>query len=133
LLKFKQKTGYQMLPYAESFLEIAGSNQWFVRFFVTHDLSSVKAMIDQKQWLIDQSLTLTEVRTHEFDLPSTNFYHVSFSGPNDPRLDAYLHQFEDENGNSRNPNHYQMYEWSYNSWVECGQRERWLASISHQG
>lgn len=115
-----------MLPYAEEFLLKHQSNQWFIRFFA--DINDLNGFSDKQahmEWFINQGLHLTQVRTHEFDLPITNFYHVSFAGDQDVRLKAYSDQFEDDQGVSLKPEIYQLYEWSYQTWVNEGLQQAW--------
>lgn len=120
-----------MLPYAESFLDNTQCNQWFVRFFIEpNDLTHMHVKQEHMEWFVMQGLTLTQVRTHEYDAHVTNFYHVNFAGPQDARLHAYSAKFEDEQGVSLQPDLYQLYEWSYDSWCESGLRDQWLNNKS---
>ncbi len=118
-----------MLPYAESFLEQHKQNQWFIRFYIAdNDLQSEPMKQEHQEWFKNQGLTLTQVRTLEFDLPVTNFYHVNFASAQDVRLAAYSDKFEDQSGISLQPHMYQLYEWSYTDWVEQGLQLAWRNS-----
>jgi hypothetical protein len=117
-----------MLPYAEEFLDATKCNQWFIRFFSEpNDLTHVQMQQEHVNWFVTQGLQLTQVRTHQFDAPVTNFYHVSFAGAQDVRLTAYSDKFENQEGFSLQPEAYQLYEWSYDAWCESGLRDAWLA------
>jgi len=116
-----------MLPYAETFLEQHTTNQWFIRFYADpNNLSHLDVKQAHMNWFVSQGLQLTQVRTQEFDLPLTNFYHVNFAGDSDVRLKAYSEQFENAEGVSLQPDVYQLYEWSYSAWCEHGLRDVWL-------
>jgi hypothetical protein len=119
-----------MLPYAETFLEQAGANQWFIRFYLNDNPPSHE---DAKQthmtWFASQGLTLTQVRTHEYDVPVTNFYHVNFASESDARLKAYSEQFENSEGVSLQPEVYQLYEWSHAAWCESGLQQAWQQHV----
>jgi hypothetical protein len=118
-----------MLPYAEQILDEHKSNQWFIRFYTdSNDLQSESVRQSHMQWFANQGLTLTQVRTLEFDLPTTNFYHVNFASAQDARLTAYSDLFEDFDGVSLQPDVYQLYEWSYSDWVEQGLQLTWMNS-----
>ena len=115
-----------MLPYAETFLAQAGANQWFIRFYAEpNDLSHVDVKQTHMAWFVTQGLQLTEVRTQEYDVPFTNFYHVNFASDSDVRLKAYSDQFEDAQGISLQPEAYQLYEWSHAAWCESGLQHAW--------
>lgn len=115
-----------MLPYAETFLEQAGANQWFIRFYLDpHQLTSVHMKQKHMDWFVSQGLQLTEVRTQEYDVPHTNFYHVNFASGADVRLKAYSEQFENEQGISLHPEAYQLYEWSHAAWCDQGLQQVW--------
>jgi hypothetical protein len=117
-----------MLPYAETFLEQAGRNQWFIRFYAEpNDLTHVDVKQAHMTWFVNQGLQLTQVRTQEFDVPLTNFYHVNFASDADARLKAYSDQFENPEGISLQPDVYQLYEWSHTAWCESGLRDAWLS------
>lgn len=117
-----------MLPYAETFLEQAGANQWFIRFYAEpNDLAHVDVKQSHMTWFVSQGLQLTQVRTQEYDQPLTNFYHVNFASDSDVRLKAYSDQFENEQGVSLQPEVYQLYEWSHAAWCESGLRDAWLS------
>jgi hypothetical protein len=122
-----------MLPYAESFLEQAAANQWFIRFYADlNDLTNVEIKQKHMDWFVSQGLQVTQVRTQEFNLPLTNFYHVNFASDQDVRLKAYSDQFENADGVSLQPDVYQLYEWSYTAWCENGLRESWHSHITDQ-
>lgn len=115
-----------MLPYAETFLEQAATNQWFVRFYAdANDLTHVDIKQAQMTWFVSQGLQLTQVRTHEFDVPLTNFYHINFASDSDVRLKAYSDQFENSEGVSLQPDVYQLFEWSYSDWASEGLKQAW--------
>jgi hypothetical protein len=115
-----------MLPYAEQFLTHAQSNQWFLRFFVdANDLTHYPEKQAHMEWFEQQGLQLTQVRTHEFDLNETNFYHVNFASAQDARLTAYSAKFETIEGLSMQPDIYQLYEWSYTDWCDQGLKQTW--------
>lgn len=115
-----------MLPYAETFLDQMGTNQWFIRFYVEpNNLVHVHVMQKHMEWFVSQGLQLTQVRTHEFDVPVTNFYHVNFASESDVRLKAYSDQFEDAQGISLQPDVYQLYEWHHAAWCESGLQQAW--------
>jgi hypothetical protein len=115
-----------MLPYAEQFLNQAQSNQWFLRFFVdANDLANYPEKQTHMSWFQNQGLQLTQVRTHEFNLNETNFFHVNFAGAQDVRLKAYSDLFETPDGISLQPEIYQLYEWSYSDWVSEGLKHTW--------
>lgn len=115
-----------MLPYAEQILNQQQQNQWFIRFMSeANDLAGEQVKQSHLEWFAQQGLLLTEVRTLEYDLPQTNFYHVTFVNAQDPRLKAYSEKWEDAQGVSLSPNQYQMYEWSYEAWCENGLKTAW--------
>ncbi len=119
-----------MLPYAETFLSQAAANQWFIRFYVEpNDLTHEHVKQTQMSWFASQGLQLTEVRTQEYDVANTNFYHVNFASDADVRLKAYSDQFENEQGVSLQPELYQLYEWSYAAWCESGLQQAWQQHV----
>lgn len=119
-----------MLPYAETFLSQAAANQWFIRFYVeSNDLTHEHVKQTQLSWFVSQGLQLTEVRTQEYDVANTNFYHVNFASDADVRLKAYSDQFENEQGVSLQPELYQLYEWSYPAWCESGLQQAWQQHV----
>lgn len=123
-----------MLPYAEHYLEQAGANQWYIRFYAEpNDLSAHDVRQTQMEWFLSQGLQLTQVRTQYFDAPITNFYHVNFAGAQDVRLKAYTLQFEDDQGVSLQPEAYQLFEWSYEAWCESGLRTSYLEHVQNLG
>ena len=115
-----------MLPYAEHFLTQTETNQWFLRFFVdANDLANYPEKQRHLIWFEQQGLQLTQVRTYEFDLDETNFYHVNFASAQDVRLTAYTDKFETLEGLSLQPEIYQLYEWSYADWCDQGLKQAW--------
>lgn len=119
-----------MLPYAETFLEQAAQNQWFVRFYADpNDLTNMSAKQAQMDWFESQGLQLTQVRTQEFDIPFTNFFHVNFASDQDVRLKAYSDLYENTDGVSLQPDVYQLFEWSYPAWCESGLQQNWLTHL----
>ncbi len=123
-----------MLPYAEQYLERHQHNQWFVRFFCAeNDLSGQQVKQQQFAWFKHQGLEVTEVRTLEFDLPHTQFYHVNFASAHDARLKAYSDVWEDSVGASLQPLIYQLYEWSYEAWCDDGLRASYLEHVQNLG
>lgn len=119
-----------MMPFAEQFLQNKQDNQWFVRFFAAeNDLAGQQVKQNHFTWFANQGLEVTQVRTQEYDLPQTNFYHVNFVSDSDVRLKAYSDLFEDSQGVSLQPAVYQLYEWSYAAWCESGLQAAWCARM----
>lgn len=110
-----------IMIYAEQFLKAAGKNQWFVQFHTADPSFDSSLHQQQIQWFESQGLTLTQVQTvGQIDSLHTGFYHVSFAGAEDIRLAAYSGRFEDSEGNSLDEHTYQMFEWSYDGWINSG-------------
>jgi hypothetical protein len=115
-----------MLPYAETFLEQSAVNQWFIRFYSdANNLAHEAVKQSHMDWFTTQGVQLTHVRTQEFDIPFTNFYHVNFASASDVRLKAYSDEFENADGVSLQPDVYQLFEWSYPAWCESGLQQNW--------
>lgn len=105
------------LPYAEQMLLTAQCNQWFIQFNPHHENFDLPSMLAQIAWMQHQGLTVTEVQTVHYEDSPTHFYHVNFENSQDARLIEYSSLYEDEHGQSKSPQEYQMYEWSYAAWI----------------
>lgn len=112
------------LLYAEQMLLDAQRNQWFIQFNPHYENFDLATMLAQIAWLQNQGLAVTEVRTTHYNQPPTHFYHVNFTGSQDARLIEYSAIYEEPDGQSKRPQEYQMYEWSYEAWIaEKGDQE----------
>jgi len=105
------------LPLAEQIMKNAGCNQWFVQFYdhtPTYDATWLRRHME---FFAANRLIYQEVRSI-FDTQLVGgLYHVRFSGHSDPRLADYSKQFENQEGISLDTSSYQMFEWSYQGWV----------------
>lgn len=111
------------LPYAEQILSDAQKNQYFVQFFIRGENFDSDHLMNQMEWFQTRNLIVQEVQTVHFREAHTGFFHVRFSGADDPRLAEYTHTFENSEGMSLAADQYQMYEWSYSAWMQEGGRD----------
>lgn len=105
------------LPYAEQLLMVAQRNQWFIQFNPDYTEFDLPSMLAQIAWMQTQGLTVTEVQTAHYTNSPTHFYHVNFENAQDSRLIEYCALYEHADGQSKSPQEYQMYEWSYDAWI----------------
>jgi hypothetical protein len=109
------------IPYAESILNNRKTNQWFVQFFKDQDGLRNQAVFDaHTDWFNANLLSCRMVTSVGAPTENTGFYHVNFVNQDDPRLALYQQAFENDDGSSKHPESYQLYEWDYNNWVERG-------------
>lgn len=105
------------LPLAEQIMKDAGCNQWFVQFYdhtPTYDAACLHRHMD---FFAANQLIYQEVRSIFDTQLIGGLYHVRFAGHSDPRLADYSEQFENQEGISLDATSYQMFEWSYQGWV----------------
>ncbi len=109
------------IPYAETILNNRKTNQWFVQFFKDENGNRDQEVVDSHTaWFNANLLSCRMVTSIGAPIEDTGFYHVNFVNQDDPRLAMYQQIFENEDGSSKQPQAYQMYEWDYNNWVERG-------------
>lgn len=105
------------LPLAEQIMKDAGCNQWFVQFYDHTDEYDPAWLARHMDFFADNQLIYQEVRSiFDTDLVG-GLYHVRFDGHDDSRLRDYSSNFENAEGVSLHPRSYQMFEWSYQGWV----------------
>lgn len=118
------------LPYAEQILSDAQKNQYFVQYFIRDENFDSDNLMSQMEWFQTRNLIVQEVQTVHFREAHTGFFHVRFSGADDPRLAEYSKTFENAEGMSLAPQQYQMYEWSYAAWMQEGGRDAYQEHLT---
>lgn len=81
-------------------------------------------------WFKSNLVTTTMVGGLGDLYPKGNLYHVDFLNDQDPRLAAYMAEWETADGLSKQPSQYQMLEWNYGAWMEndgAAEFERFLS------
>ena len=105
------------LPLAEQIMKDAGCNQWFVQFYDHTPSYNPSCLARHMEFFTDNRLIYQEVRSiFDTDLVG-GLYHVRFANRNDLRLNDYTTKFENAEGASIDPSSYQMFEWSYQGWI----------------
>ena len=69
-------------------------------------------------WFKDWDLPIEKVGFQGLLIGESGYYYVGFRDADDPRLDLWSKIFEDTNGNSKNPDKYQMFVYTYQLYLE---------------
>lgn len=114
-----------MTKYAEQILMDKKTNQFFIQF--GDDNSCVTQHLD---WFRSYFVSVQKVASIGDTDDNNGFYHVGFTDINDNRLSLYTKMFENQSGESLNPEEYQLFEWSYEKWISQGGQEKFLEWFS---
>lgn len=116
-----------MRPYAEQIMEDRKCNTWFLLFHNHLPTWDPQTMDQHWTWMRDNLVNCKVVQNMDNHTPDNhNLYHVDFEDASDPRLAAYMAQFENAAGESLYPEQYQMLEWSHKGWCDSGGRQEFL-------
>ena len=107
-----------MIELAETILQTAQRDQFFIQFFVDHPKFDPSTRTRHFDWFDWHLLSYRLVTTQDSPDDDAGFYHVDFVDLEDPRLKKYCEFFEDETGQSLDPHSYQLVQWSYQGWLE---------------
>lgn len=119
--------------YAEQKMKQAQRNQWFLLLYNQNANWNPQVWQSHQEWFAANLVSYQLVAGMGEKEPLGNLYHVQFDDENDPRLLAYIQEFETDQQLSKHPDQYQMLEWSYQQWVESGAEQefdQWLTSVS---
>jgi hypothetical protein len=121
-----------MTPYAEQIMEDRKRNTWFLLFHNHLPTWDPQTAEQHGAWMRDNLVNCVVVRGMGDTECTHNLYHVDFEDASDPRLAAYMMQFENAAGESLYPEQYQMLEWSYKGWCDSGGRQEFLDWLEKQ-